>query len=375
MSNPFFYSDVVNKKFSQNESHYVTLEERLNENLNAEWEKSMLFNAQKNFERNNPNVKKFEDLDLCESFNIKLSDVMIDTTLQRELTLHWVCVILDTFNSCKVSPISVYRDPNKPDKFICWDGQHTVICLYIIATRILNLDPKKIIIPATINSSKQKAMMRECFISLNGDGKKQLDKIDIIHQQIFGVRTDGSKNPIWLLVNEKYKYLENKKIFLTHEKFNDNTQNGAMTRLKEFLDHTYDPIITKYFADFYFAMCRGNRPVMEHESWSMYEFFKLCLSKDNKITVDEHFIDDIAYSLNKSLNGIYTFSHMYAKAHECYKEWYRENKPNPDGTVLGISYDHRGIMMTYMLAQIRKHYNGKLPNYKNIWPIRKTDLL
>ena len=50
MSNTFFYSDVVNKKFSQNESHYVTLEERLNENLNAEWEKSMLFNAQKNFE-------------------------------------------------------------------------------------------------------------------------------------------------------------------------------------------------------------------------------------------------------------------------------------------------------------------------------------
>ena len=88
MSNTFFYSDVVNKKFSQNESHYVTLEERLNENLNAEWEKSMLFNAQKNFERNNPNVKKFEDLDLCESFNIKLSDVMIDTTLQRMLTLH-----------------------------------------------------------------------------------------------------------------------------------------------------------------------------------------------------------------------------------------------------------------------------------------------
>ena len=147
-----------------------------------------------------------------------------------------------------------------------------------------------------------------------------------------------------------------------------------MTRLKEFLDPKYDPIITKYFANFYFARCRGNEPVMEHEYW-MYNFFKLCTSKDNKITVDEHFINDIAFSLNKSFNGTHTFSHMYDKAHDSYREWYRKNKPNPDGTVLGIAYDHEGLMMTYMIAQIREHFSGKLPKYKKIWPINKGDLL
>jgi hypothetical protein len=57
--------------------------------------------------------------------------------------------------------------------------------------------------------------MRQVFMDINGDGKRSVKSYCIFHQMIFGVRTDGSKNPSWLVAEKKQQDLESAKMFAT----------------------------------------------------------------------------------------------------------------------------------------------------------------
>ena len=269
-------------------------------------------------------------------------------------------------------PICVYEDPANPGKYICWDGQHTAIVLTIIASMILAEDLDKCEVPIVVYSSNLKSDMRQCFIELNGEGKKPLDHIDQVHQKLFGVRTDGSKNAEWQLIDKKYRMLEDYKIFLTNEKFGDTHSPGAQARLDEFLDKSYPPVITEYFAKYFFNICHSSRPVQPKESWMMYEFFDWC--RVSKIEVTDDYIYDIAQSLKKAFNGDFDSSKLYTKAKFSYQEWYRANKPYQDGTLWGIQYPEFKIGLTFLMAQIAKNFKGPMPSYKPLWNVPDEDL-
>lgn len=369
-----FYADKVNGQFHKSQSHYVGLAQRLRESINYEtWKQDTIDDAIENFKLLNPKIKKWDDLVFCEAQACTLDEIDIDITLQRLLDLMHGCNIIDAFKQLLVMPICVYRDPARPGRFICWDGQHTAIVLYIIAAKILGEDITKCQIPIVIYASHLKSEMREAFITLGGEGKKQLDNIDKVHQKIFGVRTDGSTNPDWELIEKKQQAIEGAKMFLTHEKFGDTAEPGAYTRLEEFLDPQYDLSITQSFASYFFKVCKSNRPVQPKESWMLYEYFRLC--KQVGITVDNTYISGIAKSLRTAFNNDFDASELYTKAKSSYQEWYRANKPNPDGTLWGITYSEKRIGMTFLLAQIQKNYSGNVPKYSHpLWIVPATDL-
>ena len=368
------YADVVNTQFHKSESHYVNLNDRLTSSLNATWKKSILDDAVENFKLNNPNVKYWEQFSFCRAVTVTLDLIDIDITLQRMLDVIHCCNILDRFKALMAMPICVYEDSSRPGRYICWDGQHTAMVLFIIATRVLKLDISQIQIPIVIYASDQKSEMRECFITLNGpEGKKSLDHIDKVHQKIFGVRTDGSRNPDWMLIELKQQALEDNKIFLTHEKFGDTGESGAYSRLEEFIDDDkYNLEITQNFAKYFFKICQSNRPVQPKESWMLYDFFKLC--QNSNIKVDDAYIYGVANSLKQVSNGDFDAGALYNRAKASYQEWWRDNKPWQDGTISGISYSEKRIGMTFLLAQIAKNFKGEMPKYYPHWEIPKGDL-
>jgi hypothetical protein len=369
-----FYADKVNGQFHKSQSHYVNLAQRLRESINEEsWKEMTLANSVEVFKQNNPNKKTWEDFTFCQSVSTTLDKIDIDITLQRLLDLIHGCNIIDHFSQVQVMPICVYEDANRPGRYICWDGQHTAIVLYVIATKVLGLDYSKCQVPIVIYASHQKSEMRECFINLNGEWKKPLDNIDKVHQKIFGVRTDGSKNPEWLLINDKQKAIEGSKMFLTHTKFGDTDQPGAYTRLDELLDPQYDLSITQYFAKYFFSVCNSSRPVQPKESWMLYEYFRYC--RIAKIEVTDLYIAGVAKSLRKPFNDDFDASALYDQAKLSYQEWFRLNKPNPDGTIWGITYPEQKIGLTYLVKQIAKNFDGSIPKIHPLWPVPDEDLI
>lgn len=368
------YADTVNSRFHKSQSHYVGLAERFNSSVTEieHWKHLTLEDAVDEFQIKNPHIKSWNDIQLCSAETTTLDLIDIDVTLQRLYNFTHGCNILSNFKQIFVMPICVYREPTRPGRWVCWDGQHTAIALWYIASKILGLDISKCQIPIVVYKSELKSEMRECFISLNGDAKQPLDHIDIVHQKIFGVRADGSTNPEWQRVEKKYRALENCKIFLTNLKFNDQTMPGAYSRLDEFIDETYPTIVTEHFAKYFYKMCNSSRPVKPKESWIFYDFFKMC--ERDKIDVTNKYIGEIVRSLKTAMGGDFDADEFYTKAKRSYQEWWRVNKPYPDGSIMGISYHQPKIAMTFLFAQIRKNTDVPLPRYAPLWTVPQGDL-
>jgi hypothetical protein len=282
--------------------------------------------------------------------------------------------IMDKFQQIRVMPISVYEDPLAPGKYVCWDGQHTAIVLYLIAVQTLGLDISKCEVPIVVYESSQKSEMRENFMELNGDAKMPLDLIDYFHQMVFGVRTDGSLNTAWMLVEEKQKALESAKMFATHSKFGDTDQPGALSRLDEIMDvKNYDLSITQNFCKYFVAVCKSSRPVQPKECWMLYEYFKLCQIEG--IAVNDAYIRGVANSLKTAFNGDFNSIALASKAKASYQGWWINTGKSINGTLQGITYPEYRLGITFLIKQIAKNFKGTVPTGNPLWPVPAKDLL
>lgn len=347
------YADKINQQFYKQQSHYVNLKQRLRSVIDNEtYLQSVLEDSIEDFKERNPQCTTWTDLNLCSAQKITLDKIAIDITLQRLLMFYWAMKILDNFWEIQVEPIRVYEDPACPDKYVCWDGQHTAIVLFIIASMVLGEDVRKCEVPIVIYPSSQKSEMRRVFMAANGEGKAPLDAIDKFQQMVFGVRTDGSTIDSWIVAEQKQQWLESAKMFVTHEKFNDTEMPGAYTRMQELMDtRNYMPGITKYFTQYFTAVCRSSRPVQPKESWMLYEYFKLC-EADPNITVTDKYIRDIAKALKAVGHGDFDSYELWWRAKHSYQTYYQNNSPY--GNLLGIRYPEKPLGITFLIAQIAK---------------------
>ena len=346
------YADQINKQFTHSKSQYVTLKERLSSALAAGvWHQAKVGFATNTWQSTYPNIKSFKQIKLCQAKFTTLDMIEIDTTLQRVVILNHVAYILNNFKQTKSMAIQVYEDKNRPGRYICWDGQHTVLALYIIACVILKEDPANVTIPIVIYDSDLKSEMRENFLELNGDAKLPLDPIDYFHQYLFGVRTDNTQKDKWLAAEQKQCYLETYGMFATHEKFGDHTQPGALSNLTEFmeLDPSYVEVVCKYF----YHVCNSSRAVDTKEFWMMSMYFRLAQSQGIEVT--DEFITEVCVSLNAAFGGSYDPDALYNQAQKAYEEWWRVNKPMADGTLLGINRHRKNDTITFLAAQVAKY--------------------
>lgn len=258
------YASRVNAKYANTASHFQNLKDRWNSTLSlylANTQATIRSTLQRNINqwiKAHPNVKTFKDMPLCRAQTCRLSDILIDATMQRQLNISWVLEIISNWRSWQAMPVQVYTvgagaSPElsylgNNNLYASWDGQHTAMAFYVIAVFILGLDPDEVEIPVVIYDVKTKAEIRNNFIESNSEGgKKLLDKIDIFQQMVYGVRVDSATYPEWLEVEKKQQYLEAADLFLTDKKFGDSDNVGAISRVQDVVDRKVSPEIIRQF--------------------------------------------------------------------------------------------------------------------------------
>ena len=295
------YAAQRNAVYQNTSSNLVDLVQRLNDTVAAmprqaqrNWQ-SKLAKALALFKKNNPGLKSINDpkFRLCKSLMGKLKDIQIDTTMQREPNLQWVITIIENFRAYQAQPIQVYETANGMG---AWDGQHTSLALYLIATQALGMKFEDVEVPVNIYDIVSRGEIRGNFINNNttvgkNAGKKPLDIIDIIQQMIYGVEVDGVTEQEWVDAHAKWKALADAGMFLTADKFNDTDQVGAISRLNEINDSSV--AVVKQFAVYgKYVVDLQQRPINTKEIPIIIEFFNLCEQQD--IVYTEAQIEDLA---------------------------------------------------------------------------------
>jgi hypothetical protein len=322
------YAATKNSRFSLSASQIRTIKQRWDETYNSlpkiqqQAVNVALSAAISEFRRRNPKIKGTKDLkkQLAKAWTVKMSQVCIDDTMQRQLNIAWVITLLNLFVSTKVIPIHVYQPDPDVDQYLAWDGQHTLVLLWLICTQIYGEDPENFEIPVNVYASHQKAEMRGCFIDLNSEeGKKMLDLFDKIEQMIYGVRVDGSTNPNWVLAEQKQQIVENHGLFLTSKKFGDDHMPGAISRMQEINKMQLDSL--EWLCDYLVAVGAQSRAVEEKEMVMMAYFFERCRLAKLKLTQKQ--VYDIANTIKTHWGADFTPSgRFWAKVANAYHNWH-----------------------------------------------------
>ena len=381
------HAQKINDLYDVSESNFVTLQERLEKAI----AKSPQFKAQleavvDEFRRRNcsPPAQRgwteFKQIKLCTAMSASMDCILIDETMQRELNMRHILKILSYFSETMVMAIQVYEDPNRPGKYIAWDGQHTSIALFIILTKVFGDRIANATVPIVVYSSHQKLEIRRNFILLNGDAKESLDFIDTYKQMVFGVKVDGATDPEWLDTALKNDYFKAAGLFATNSKFGDEDQPGAFTLLADTLmskslKTRKHPEVTRMFAD-YWAYLNEERPVRAKEARQLYEYFNLCYEQG--ITVDKKYLLEMVaftkdyFEANFGENGSF-----WDKVKLSYTRWYANANPDSyaEFGLKGFSTEMRtGI--PFLIAQMKASTKLKTPTYtpNNGYTVIKQDL-
>lgn len=367
------YCDQINGRYNVNTSSFQDLKNRLNATLaklppdTKRYKLYMLSEAIKEFQRRFPNLKTFNQLRLCKSQKARINQILIDDTIQRKLDLEWLVDIISNFNELQVQPIQVYRVDGQDDMYASWDGQHTAMVLYIVAVMVLG-ELETVEIPVTIYEVSLKADIRNNFVKGNSkEGKKLLDLIDLFIQMVYGVRVDGSDNPLWIEAEKKQQYIEQNGLFLTADKFGDCDQPGAISRLDEINKFSSDVI--KELAMYLGLSAQDQRPVDAKEMYIMGNWFSM--SKDDRDEYTQEDMYRLYHLLKKEFNADFSpngpFWQQVEKAYLAYKE--KENR-----TLRAMFGDNADLFIkeprlnkdwiqggTYLWHLINKKYQGPVP--------------
>lgn len=295
------YAAQRNAVYQNTSSNLVDLVQRLKDTVAAmprqaqrNWQ-GKLAKALATFKKNNPGLKSINDpkFRLCKSLMGKLKDIQIDTTMQREPNLQWIITIIENFRAYQAQPIQVYETA---DGYGAWDGQHTSLALYLIATQALGMNFEDVEVPINIYDIVSRGEIRGNFINNNttvgkNAGKKPLDIIDIIQQMIYGVEVDGVSEPEWVAAHAKWKVLADAGMFLTADKFNDTDQPGAISRLNEINDSSVS-VMTQFAVYGKYVVDLQQRPINTKEIPIILEFLNLCEQQD--IVYTDAQIEDLA---------------------------------------------------------------------------------
>lgn len=306
------YATIQNSRYQNTASNLVDLVSRLQntiKNLSPQAQRNWNANLAKaiaQFRRNHPGVK-FNDRSqfrLCRAIERPLSDIVIDTTMQREPDLKWILKIITNFRAYQAQPIQVYETAD--GRLGGWDGQHTALALYLIVTHAFKLNYTEVMVPVNLYSIKSRGELRSNFINNNttvgkSAGKKPLDIIDIFMQKIYGVEVDNYADPEWIEAHQKWQYIRDAGMFLTADKFGNIEETGAIGRLNEINDASVDvvkkfAVYGKYVVEMQ-ATKTNKRPINAKEAPIIIEFLNMCeaehvdLSDDTIKSIAQHCID------------------------------------------------------------------------------------
>jgi hypothetical protein len=372
------YASQQNAQYNHQGSKFVDLSTRFNDTMSnlprikQTGARSMITNACNEFQKKHTHITCFEDLDLAIAGETYMSDILIDITIQRILNLPWVVEILTNFREVQADPIKLYevvaggdladRYPVGTKLFASWDAQHTAIVYWIIAVMIYKQDPKTVKVPSILYKVKNRADIRENFVSGNSDkGKLTLDKIDLFRQMVLGVRLDGNTGSKWVEAELKQQYLEDADLFVTAEKFGDTHMPGAISRMAE-IDKYSSDIIRKFAL--YTTTIPAPRSIDSQEIEIMCAWFNL--AKEDGID----YTDDEVISLGNHLHSLFgadfhESSTFWITVRTAYENWHKKYYAG-----LPLTHQPKHMKMsknwntggTFIWHQLNKTWSGPIPS-------------
>jgi hypothetical protein len=380
------YAKKINDEYRHSESHFISLRERLQESLQGQNEFALTAVVAE-FKRRFKKWTKFEDMKLCKAIMVPMDKILIDTTMQRAVNFLHILNIMNSFKETMIMAIQVYEDPDKPGHYIAWDGQHTAIVLYILATKIFGQRVAELMVPVVVYSVTQKAEIRRNFILLNGEAKSMLDFIDLWRQMVCGVELDKADDPIWVQAHNKQAHFERAGLFATDKKFGDQDQPGAFTLLADTIcsksDKTLKDVeVTRMFCDYWVAMkalTGQDRAVDAKEARQLYEYFDHCYTQG--ITVDENYIIEFTqfckdyFECDWNAKGAF-----WDKVSNAYEAWYIKSNPDGDIDPKTDEIKIRGFSKEFscggpfLIAQLKKSTKLKVPTFESSFTPAKKDL-
>lgn len=364
------YAQKANAFYSQTASSFVNLRERFTQSVSELYE-FQLEGVIAEFKRKHKDWVKFADLSTCRAITTTMDKILIDTTMQRQVNFPHILKILQNFKETMVMAIQVYEDPEKPGYYIAWDGQHTALVLYILATKVFGERIAQLPVSVVVYPVKMKAEIRRNFILLNGDAKEPLEFIDIFRQMVCGVRIDGADDPVWEQAELKQQYFEKVGLFATNSKFGDEDQPGAFTLLADTIMSNSEktlkhPEVTRMFSE-YWAILNQSRPVDAKEARQLYEYFDACHTQE--IKVDKAYLVEFVQFTKDYFEADFSASGpFWAKVKDAYTKWYIAVTPdveyNKDGDpiVRGFSSEWR-CGAPFLLAQLKQSTKLSIPTY------------
>ena len=362
------YADKKNSRFQEQDSNYVDVNQRLTDciQLNPILSKKLKSGVAEWIGRN-PKLKKWADMALVTAAptDLTLADIDIDTTMQRQVNWRHILAILLKFSESMVMPIQCNINP-ETGRLNAWDGQHTVIVLYIIAVWIFGLNPKEVKIPVNIYPRAKRLDIRRNFILLNGDAKDPLDTIDLVESMIMGVNVDGSDDAEWVEMSEKQAMMAEVGLFMTHKKLGDEDEAGAFTLLADTVyskkkDKQKPKEVTQMFCD-YWAYIDQERPVQAKEARQLYEFFNLLHEQGIDVT-DDYLVQFAAFTKQNFNADFSPDGQFWLKVRASFENWYKAfhrkdpNKICPKtGDIIARNYWASEIYtgLPFLIAQMNK---------------------
>jgi hypothetical protein len=310
-----------------------------------------------------------------------MSNIVIDMRLQRVPTMEAIQKYIRNYRWYKVQPIKVFvwTDPDGKEHLVCWDGQHTLIMLYLIATQVHKLNPSEVQIPVNITDGITIEEARESLMSENGEGRILFDEVDMHEQGVFAVRDTGSTVKSHLLAEQKQKYLEDNMMFLANARRGEMGKPGALTRTQEFLDDTYSHEVTKYFAEWCFSLNKSNRPFAGNEVDCMYYFFYRCIDeKKNKkvIDVDRRYVKKVAMVCRKVTGDDFDGKVFWNRIQAVYEAYFRRTQaalPEEQRSRISNEGAKNEKMLTFLCAML-EDAGVDVPDYDPYFPVSKRDL-
>lgn len=295
----------------------------------------------------------------------KLGAIYNDISMQREFSPAWVLSILQKWDPSFVRPIDLYMDTDKDGNLVycSYNGQHTALSLYCIATLVYGVDPMDVDIPVTIHPSRDLGLIRNVFISMGTDeGSKRLTDYDIWQQRVRAVRANNSTVEKDLNSEKIQTLLEKYKLAAVAPKSTLKNTAGVISRPQEFvlygINQNRHDVLENVFR-MHNVNCI-NKPVIDKELLCLGNFFsKYTANKGRKIT--DEYITDLADICETVFGSDWALDGEFGKAtRTAFKN--RQKKIGEKVTKSPDIGPDRGADFIYQMLE-QSNFSHELPDY------------
>lgn len=295
------YASRVNQTYHTDEDKFVTIEERLQEMYTKDPLLPAMLQglaagmvAALGYESYQDLIKDMVGMGVIQYTPV--TEVDINDTMQRWPDRENLLNIVGEFDPSYVNRIRTYCDSHRKDgqvtRQVAWDGQHTALGLYVIAVLGFGCDPADVVVPVDEYPGDDRAAIRRRFVEFNsGKTSKKLDNIDLYKQYVAGMRHDNVEDFWNVRCFTMQTYFEKYGYYATDEKFGDEKNAGAWSRMTEVFNRNF-PVEIFERVMYYHSITNNDKPFVALEIDNMSVFIRQCMNDGIRVT--DEYLNDMA---------------------------------------------------------------------------------